>query len=1199
MLVGVVDQPTLGISVHGLVSGPLNLPSSPSSSDDTETPDPHQAFYSDGGEEFYPPDVLQQIKSHIEPAVTENQNLNPFVPTTFPGSEVSLDIDNSVTYWRKQYPIPRKNRQSLNDHFAKLLEARHIEEAEPDCPYNLPHCSAPKKHPITREKVDIRWCLDPRPLNEHLPPTPNILPKMHDLFADMEGSCIFSAVDLKHAYLQFNLKKEDRDKTAFTATINGKHGKWRYTRAIWGIRHLSHHVQSVMKKVFFDMPFVIIYIDDIVVHSRSITDHLEHLRLTLARLSKYNFIVNFEKSNFGMQRFRAFGHIASGSTLAADPLKVSAVLAWPVPTSGKEVESFLGFVNWLREFIPNFAAISAPMDSLRKLKSFTWSSVHQRSFDALKKLVEHRVQIFHPKEDELLQVATDASNYAVGGVLYQEYDGRIHILSLYSKSLNKSQRNYSATKRELWAIVACCRAFREWLYGSYFHLFTDHKALVFLHTQRALNPMLLNWFEELYELDFDIFHRPGTENVLPDTLSRVFKYFLGKDFKISPVPSSSFLHTKHTSPHSSSSSASISSIVATPSSSSSSVPSLEDPTSITPNDIPDTVFHIPTSSLEHKPLQALKRLVKDILLLEVPSTEKQQSLLSNEHEQGHFGSRSIVKAIIQKGFYWPLLAKDAEKLTGNCKSCQRFNIVREGFHPLRSIPLISRFNHWAIDLATDLPESPEHFKHILVILIRGSEFRLLVPLKEKTSTAVASALWSRISIFGPPAIVQSDRGPEFIADVFASLTKVHGINHRLVAQYNPRANGAVEKCVGTTKKVLVKLCNGADHNWPSYLPSIEFFFNRKINPTTGSSPFSLMFGRPITELTDYSSYVPDGLSPEEFSKFSKNLFEELDSFIFPAISERASNVHSALATQVNSNRVTHSDPLPVGSFVNVTSDPFERKIFGAQQSQGPFIITGVSKNKLYSLADDHGKPFDRPVPISQLKLLHHLTIDDFNAQAEDGENTSVTKVLDMKVEDGETFYLLKLRGVAIPQWTPADMCQCPSKIRAFRREHKQAASSTPSSSTAISSSPSVEDTQRMAASLKIGSLVAIRDSESTLLDSRYLFGELISMQKDDFTVHYYSVDTGNARKLQPSQPPRFRKTWIDPRDGRPTFSKSLNKVSCSPWTGVHDFSDILAVNLTLKRNASLTPPSQSLLCNLLPTTLQEINARNLISSKLS
>lgn len=1198
MLIGLPDQfSKLGISFHGLSSGP-----SPSSDDEdpdtgTTTADPHEHFYSQCfskvepgslGDAFLSDEVRTPILEFIRPFLALNSALDPNKPCSFPDSTVFLSMDESIGYWRNQYPIPRKLRASLNAYFEDLLAKGFIEPAPLGCSFNLPHCPAPKKHPITREKIDTRWCLDPRALNVHLAPTPNNLPRIHELFLALQNSSVFSAIDLKHAYLQFNLNPSDRKKTAFTATINGTTKQFMYNRAIWGIRHLSHHVQSVMRRMFCDFDFVTIYIDDIIVHSRSAEEHASHLARVIERLTEFNLLINVEKTLIGMSRFRAFGHIASGASLCADPQKIAAVLAWPIPKSGKDIESFLGFVNWLRDFIPHYASVAAPLESIRKFKSLkeVWGPIHLKAFDSLKKLVEANVQLTRPDDTAILQVATDASNYGVGAVLFQVVNNRQHIISFHSKSLSKAQRNYSATKRELWGVVSALRAFREYLYGTYFHLHTDHKALVFLHTQRHLNPMLLTWFEELMEMDFDIFHTPGLENVLPDELSRVFKYFLNDEFSIAPIPATTF-NKSFDKDRPSTSLHSIYPIDAFPASQDDDSPSLD-----------ESILMVPTQNLQAKPLQALKRLVKEFLNLELPSHELQSSLLHEEHSRGHFGARSIVQAITRKGYYWPLLSKDAERVVGNCKPCQRFNIVREGFHPLRSIATTSRFNHWSIDLATDLPLSPDGFKHILVILIRGSEFRLLVPIKDKTSLSVATALWEKMSIFGPPAIIQSDRGSEFIADTLKELVNIHGIDHRLVAQYNPRANGAVEKCVGTTKKLLVKLCNGASHNWPCYLPTIQFFFNRKINPTTGSAPFSLLFGRAITGFENFHDFVPAQVSPAEFKTFTTALFKELDSFIFPAVSERVAKQHATRAEHVDSARFIHSRPLPIGSIVNVTSDPFERKIFGAQQSHGPYIITGVSPNQLYYLASSNGTPFDRPVPVTQLKLLPHVSSDDFANDEHYDTEAAVTKVLDMKQSpDGTIFYLLKFRGTPIPEWTPADNCQCPSKIRAFRRA-RAAQQSDPKTPVQLASWPSEDETLILASNISLNSLVTVRDPEASPLDLRYLVGEVLSINNDNIHLHYLSVDSGDNCKLRPIKEPRFRKTFIDPTDNRPTFSRKLRKTVCVPWVGDHSIHDLITIDLILNKDHTLSEASKSRMSSFLPTTLQEINARASGSSKV-
>ena len=248
--------------------------------------------------------------------------------------------------------------------------------------------------------------------------------------------------------------------------------------------------------------------------------HCKSVRRVIEALTEAGFQINCKKCKFLMKKLKFMGHLIDGNSHSIDShkMKVAAKIAHPV--TGKQVEQMLGFFNFLRDFISNFASIAAPLKKLRKLKKITstWREAEEKAFQDLKYVVEHVLVLSQPDWELEFWVACDASQNTVGAVLYQvTEDGLKKYVMLCSKTLQAGQQNYPAPKRELLAIVFSLKKFRYYLLGRKFVVETDHKALMYLNSSTLF--IILDWLDFLLQYDFTIVFIKGMENVLPDFLS--------------------------------------------------------------------------------------------------------------------------------------------------------------------------------------------------------------------------------------------------------------------------------------------------------------------------------------------------------------------------------------------------------------------------------------------------------------------------------------------------------------------------------------------------------------------------------------------------------------------------------------------------------------------------------------------------------
>ncbi|KAJ8655623.1 hypothetical protein O0I10_008711 [Lichtheimia ornata] len=279
-----------------------------------------------------------------------------------------------------------------------------------------------------------------------------------------------------------------------------------------------------MSTLLKDMPFATAFVDDIVIFSKTMDEHIPHVEAVIKALTNVNLVLNPDKCHFAQKSVYLLGFCVSADGRTLDHRKVTNVLEWPVPKSIKEVQSFLGVVNYFQQHIPNRSLLMAPLSALttkKVLKPSDWTPLCQTRFDQLKELLTKVPTLGHPDLRYPFAVATDASDVGIGAALFQVIDGKKRYIAFMARSLNKHQRRYNIFKRLL-LVVFALQKFHKYLWGSKFQLFTDHQALVYLHSQKLANDMMARWMATLIDYNFEVVHIPGADNTLPDHMSRLY-----------------------------------------------------------------------------------------------------------------------------------------------------------------------------------------------------------------------------------------------------------------------------------------------------------------------------------------------------------------------------------------------------------------------------------------------------------------------------------------------------------------------------------------------------------------------------------------------------------------------------------------------------------------------------------------------------
>jgi len=312
------------------------------------------------------------------------------------------------------------------------------------------------------QKKDGSWrlCIDYRQLNKATIKNKYPLPRIDDLFDQMKGATVFSKINLRSGYHQLRIKEDDIPKTAFKTRF----GHYEFTILPFGLTNAPGVFMSLMNGVFREYldKFVQVFIDDILIYSRTIEEHDEHLRLVLQCLREHKLYGKLSKCSFYQSRIHYLGHVISGEGIAVDPAKVEAIMEWPAPTNVTEVRSFMGLAGYYRRFVEGFSKIANPITELQKKnKKFVWTEKCTEAFQRLKELLTTGSILKVPDMDADFLVCTDASKEGLGGVLMQ--DGRV--IAYISRKLRRHEENYATHDLELLAIVYALKVWRNYLIG--------------------------------------------------------------------------------------------------------------------------------------------------------------------------------------------------------------------------------------------------------------------------------------------------------------------------------------------------------------------------------------------------------------------------------------------------------------------------------------------------------------------------------------------------------------------------------------------------------------------------------------------------------------------------------------------------------------------------------------------------------------
>ena len=721
--------------------------------------------------------------------------------------EIKL-LDDTSPPVQQPYRMSPLELRELKHQLEQLLSKGFIRPS--NSPYGAPVLFAKKKD------GSLRMCVDYRALNKITIKNKYPIPRVDELLDQLSGATIFSRIDLKSGYHQIRINEEDVEKSAFRT----RYGSFEFLVLPFGMTNAPPTFMRLMNSVFHQYldEFVILYLDDILIYSRSEEEHLHHVRLVLQLLRRNQFFANRDKCEFGVDRIEFIGHIVTPQGIQVDERKVLAVKNWPVLKSSTDVRSFLGAVGFYRRFIPQFSQIATPLTDLtRTFSRFHWTHQHQHAFVTLKEALMTAPVLRLPDFQLPFIVVTDASSVAIGGVLMQADDLGERPIAFESRKLNDAESRYPVHEQELFAIIVCLRTWRCYLEGMDFIIRTDHRSLEHLPTQKHMSRRMVRWVEFLQHFNFRIEYKPGKENVVSDALSRLntINLHATTDEHVQDWPLSVRDYLQHSTID-----------------------------STLPEHVAELIKRESPSFVYDESTETLYRKISDHELAPyVPFISRFDLVLKFHTAYGHLGAAGIKELLRTRG-WWPQMARDITRWLQQCVQCQLatgHKVPIEPLHPLTPVPA---FHRWSLDFIGQLPITSRGNQWILLAIDHTTKWPIARATPTATHDVVAKFVYEMIVLnFGCPSEIITDRGNHFTADLLTSYFRLIGVKHVLTSAYHPRSNGVLERFNRLFNNMLAKYVGTNDvHTWDQYVDRAVFACRIRQHTATGQSPFYMVYG---------------------------------------------------------------------------------------------------------------------------------------------------------------------------------------------------------------------------------------------------------------------------------------------------------------------------------------------------------------------
>ncbi len=769
-------------------------------------------------------DVLKTQKGQLEALMLDR----PTVCTDALGRTAvirhEINTMDEIPVRKRAYPVSVVKQQFIDQEVSNMLEKGIIRPSTSS--WAAPIVLVPKKDGT------MRFCIDYRALNAKTPLDGFPMPQIQDILESMYGASIFSTLDLRSGNWQVLMDEASIPKTAFVT----KNSQYEFICLPFGLKNSAATFQRLMNTVLRDClgKFCFVYIDDIVIYSKNIHEHLEHLKQLFDVLEAAGLTLNLSKCNMLQNSITFLGHVVSAEGVRTETAKVEAVQNFPIPTTLKDIQRFLGLAGWYHRFIPHFSEIAAPLHSLKnKNVAWEWTMECQQAFDKLKKALQKAPVLVPPDFTKSFKVQTDACDVGLGAVLTQDHDGAEHVIAYASRLLHGAEKSYSTAEKECLAVIWAVEKWKQYLEGKHFEVFTDHAALTWVFNHPRPTSRLTRWALRLQSFDFTVKYRKGQCNVVPDALSRGIPLQeikgqisicqatnIGSDLPVSwdeigiaqredPLLQPLWEAAKL---------------------------SVTDPSRIHYVIQNDYLFRCVPNKHQGETMQVI-----------IPLTlrEKFLQFAHTNPLSGHLGRMKTLRRLLNV-VYWPEIRKDVWSFCTTCQTCQihKPRISKLSGY-LQSTPVVEPGHMLGVDLMGPFPRSSQSHKYLMVVVDYCSKWVELFPLRSAKTHIIVNILIKEIfTRWGTPTYLVSDRGPQFTAQLLNDACKHWGVIQKLTTAYHPQTN-ITERTNRTLKAMISSYVKDNHRQWDRWLSEFRYAINTAWQESTGLTPAEIALGRKL------------------------------------------------------------------------------------------------------------------------------------------------------------------------------------------------------------------------------------------------------------------------------------------------------------------------------------------------------------------
>ena len=779
-----------------------------------------------------------------------------------------IEVTDPVPFKERYRRIPPSLYDEVRAHLQQMLDVGAIRPSH--SPWASPVVLVKKKD------GSMRFCIDLRKLNARTVKDSYSLPRIEETLDCLRGSKLFTSLDLKSGYWQVEMAEESKPLTAFTV---GPLGFFECHRMPFGATNAPATFQRLMETCLGDLQlnWCIIYLDDVVVFSATPKDHLNRLRAVFERLRQAGLKLKPSKCEFFKDSITYLGHVVSAEGVSTDPKKVEIVKQWPTPATVTHVRSFLGFVNYYRRFIKDFAKLAKPLYCLisgdnaqRKNKPVEWGPEAQQAFEQLIERCTTAPILAYADFSLPFQLHLDASGTGLGAILYQQQEEAKRVISYASRTLSQSEGRYPAHKLEFLALKwAVTEQFHEFLWGNVCDVYTDNNPLTYVLTTAKLDATGQRWVAALASYTLSLHYKSGKTNVEADALSRIpWKWELrdpivkailtSTENKLVPVVATLYQEAKvHKlpGPKPKPQQMTVEDWVQAQNQD----PALREIRKIVRNSKAKIVPLNSADAEEYRRFLRQRsglRLRRGVLYrkfkthrpdrnsmqLCLPRAFRQLAMEGCHDEIGHLGIERTLD-LLRDRFYWPMMIEDVTNHVHSCERCIRFKAKQERA-PLQ--PLTASYPMELVHMDYLTIESGRGGKDVNVLIITDhfTRYAEAIVTPNQSAIATAKALWDGwMRHYGFPEQILSDQGRNFESDLIRALCALVKVRKLRTTSYHPMTNGQCERFNGTLIGMLGTLDPGAKERWQDHVGTLVHAYNCTRNNATDLSPYYMWYGR--------------------------------------------------------------------------------------------------------------------------------------------------------------------------------------------------------------------------------------------------------------------------------------------------------------------------------------------------------------------